>query len=164
MCQKLNLNSNFTKSCKISSSTSVSYPIRVSILHNARQYHYKMQHSNTVRLQWNKLWADNPRKQSSWGQHGAHLGPVGPRWAPYWPHEPCYQGYFTMDLDRYPMLHRLPDIRNRCNPARLFDCTENRNLYNMKIYPILFCGMKLLIQAPASINYLSIAWKQCWCS
>ena len=23
--------------------------------------------------------------------YGAHLGPVGPRWAPYWPHEPCYQ-------------------------------------------------------------------------
>ena len=21
-----------------------------------------------------------------------HLGPVGPRWAPCWPHEPCYQG------------------------------------------------------------------------
>ena len=26
------------------------------------------------------------------GQHGAHLGPVGPRWAPCWPYEPCYQG------------------------------------------------------------------------
>ena len=24
------------------------------------------------------------------GQHGAHLGPVGPRWAPCRPHEPCY--------------------------------------------------------------------------
>ena len=24
----------------------------------------------------------------------AHLGPVGPRWAPYWPHEPCYQGTY----------------------------------------------------------------------
>ena len=22
---------------------------------------------------------------------GHHLGPVGPRWAPWWPHEPCYQ-------------------------------------------------------------------------
>ena len=29
---------------------------------------------------------------SSCGQHGAHLGPVGPRWAPRWPHVPCYQG------------------------------------------------------------------------
>ena len=27
---------------------------------------------------------------SSWGQHGAHLGPTGPRWAPCWPREPCY--------------------------------------------------------------------------
>ena len=26
-----------------------------------------------------------PRYQSSWGQHGAHRGPVGPRWAPSWP-------------------------------------------------------------------------------
>ena len=32
----------------------------------------------------------HPRQQSSWGQHGAQLGPVGPRWAPCWPHEPCY--------------------------------------------------------------------------
>ena len=29
--------------------------------------------------------------------HRAHLGPVGPRWAPCWPHEPCYQGlYFSL--------------------------------------------------------------------
>ena len=35
-----------------------------------------------------------PRQQSSWGQHGAHLGPVGPRWAPCWSHEPCKQGSF----------------------------------------------------------------------
>ena len=25
-------------------------------------------------------------------EHGAHLGPVGPRSAPCRPHEPCYQG------------------------------------------------------------------------
>ena len=36
------------------------------------------------------------RQQSSWGQHGAHMGPVGPRLAPYWPHEPCYQGRFLI--------------------------------------------------------------------
>ena len=29
------------------------------------------------------------------GQHGAHLGPVGPRWAPCWPHETCYQGVYN---------------------------------------------------------------------
>ena len=26
--------------------------------------------------------------------HGAYLGPTGPRWAPCWPQEPCYQGQF----------------------------------------------------------------------
>ena len=33
------------------------------------------------------------------GPTWAHLGPVGPRWAPpCWPHEPCYQGiYITVD-------------------------------------------------------------------
>ena len=36
----------------------------------------------------------HPRQQSSWGQHGAHLGPVGPRWAPCWPHEPRYLGSY----------------------------------------------------------------------
>ena len=38
------------------------------------------------------LYINNPRLQSSWGQHGAHLGPVGPGCAPCWPHKPCYQG------------------------------------------------------------------------
>ena len=28
----------------------------------------------------------------SWRQHGAHLGPTGPRWAPCWPHELCHLG------------------------------------------------------------------------
>ena len=41
-----------------------------------------------------KHWAHFPWTQSSWSQHGAHLGPVGPRLAPCWPHEPCYQGYY----------------------------------------------------------------------
>ena len=38
------------------------------------------------------------REQYSRGQHGAHLGPVGPRWAPCWPQEPCYQGNITSTL------------------------------------------------------------------
>ena len=31
-------------------------------------------------------------QNGSWGQHGAHLRPVGPRRAPCRPYEPCYQG------------------------------------------------------------------------
>ena len=38
------------------------------------------------------------RQQNLWGQHGAHLGPAGPRWGPYWPHEPCYQSSFVVFL------------------------------------------------------------------
>ena len=35
---------------------------------------------------------NNPWEHSSWGQHGAHLGPTGPRWALCWPHKLCYLG------------------------------------------------------------------------
>ena len=34
-----------------------------------------------------------PWEQGSWGQHGANLGPTGPRWAPCRPHELCYLGW-----------------------------------------------------------------------
>ena len=39
---------------------------------------------------------DRPWEQGSWSQHGAHLGPKGPRWAPCWPHELCYLGDFAI--------------------------------------------------------------------
>ena len=40
---------------------------------------------------WLTLWdQDRPREQCSWGQHGVHLGPTGPRWAPCWPHKLSY--------------------------------------------------------------------------
>ena len=40
----------------------------------------------------NLLMICNISSQGSWGPHGAHLGPVGPRWVPCRPHEPCYLG------------------------------------------------------------------------
>ena len=36
-----------------------------------------------------------PWLQGSYGQHGAHLGPVVPRWVPCRPHDPCYLGMCT---------------------------------------------------------------------
>ena len=58
-------------------------------LNNSVEYLAMMPSSN-----WISEYADpcQPREQSSWGQHRAHLGPVGPIWAPWWPHEPCYKG------------------------------------------------------------------------
>ena len=32
------------------------------------------------------------------GQHGALLGPIGPRWAPCWLHELCYLGYYNIQM------------------------------------------------------------------
>ena len=58
---------------------------------------------------------DGPRQQGSWGQHGAHLGPVGPRWAPCWPHERC--------------CHRCLVIQLVC---------EYRNGCSMFIYPLRY--------------------------
>ena len=34
----------------------------------------------------------HPWYKGSWGLHGTHLGPVGPRWIPCRPNEPCYLG------------------------------------------------------------------------
>ena len=39
------------------------------------------------------MWINDPGKQGSRGQHRAHLGLKGPRWAPWWPHELCYLGH-----------------------------------------------------------------------
>ena len=53
-------------------------------------------HMNILQLSYrccglNTLQA-RPWWQDSWSQHGAHLRPTGPRWAPCWPHELCYLG------------------------------------------------------------------------
>ena len=40
-------------------------------------------------------WQLAPQIARFMGPTWAHLGPVGPRWAPYWPHEPCCQGPLT---------------------------------------------------------------------
>ena len=80
------------------------------------KYNFKNEMSSTTK-RWNGIWAQCclnclncsaftssdqfllicilrvPWLQGSWGQHGAHLGPTRPRWAPWWPHELCYLGY-----------------------------------------------------------------------
>ena len=46
---------------------------------------------------------DETAWQGSWGQHGAHLGPTGPRWAPCWPHELFYLVLLWQQLNYFPM-------------------------------------------------------------
>ena len=60
-----------------------------------------------------------PRQQSSRGQHGAHLGPVGLRCAPDWPHEPCYQNgslyiYVYVYVFIYVIYVWVPHVRPHC--------------------------------------------------
>ena len=67
----------------------------------------------------------------SWGQHGAHLGPVGPRWAPCWPHEPCYLGSYTMHNNIAGMIHEQIGVEYywplECLIKSLFMLTSNRH-------------------------------------
>ena len=35
------------------------------------------------------------------GQHRAHLGPTGPKGAPYWPHELCFLGSYETESTRW---------------------------------------------------------------
>ena len=61
----------------------------------ARNNKYMKYHSKLTYQCQNQ---EGPRYQVSWGQHGAHLGSTGPRWAQYWPHEPCYLGLYMVSI------------------------------------------------------------------
>ena len=67
-----------------------------------------------------------PRWKGSCGQHGAHLGPTGPRWAPYWPHEPCYLGRLTLASEVPP-------------PLTGFACRPNKGLQSDTIHAHITC-------------------------
>ena len=55
-----------------------------------------------------------PRYQGSRSPHGDHLGPVGPRWAPCWPHKPCYKGRVPQLLWAKRVDGRAPVSLPRC--------------------------------------------------
>ena len=50
-----------------------------------------------------------PHSRVHWGQHGAHLGPTGLRWAPCWPHELCYLRCFMWHC-------------TKCHEFKMTDC------------------------------------------
>ena len=47
-------------------------------------------------------------------QHGAHLGPAGPRWAPCWPREPCYLGHIYHVFRQLHVNNSNPGGNSRC--------------------------------------------------
>ena len=50
-----------------------------------------------------------------------HLGPVGPRWAPCWPHEPCYQGTISLCWNNLPGLWNVLNCSYKT--AKMFSST-----------------------------------------
>ena len=83
--------------------------------------------------------------QSSWGQHGAHLGPVGPRWAPCWPHEPCYQGLLASErFVKITLMYTSLMEHRKSTKLTYFDC----DIYHY-IKKQTFC----------LISYIHIFWR-----
>ena len=92
-------------------------------------------------------------------KHGAHLRPTGPRWAPCWPHEPCYLGDWCGRQVQYdkipylPLFHTTRSVINSCNCNTLFKiqtlcrCVQ----FSLKVGFILFlnsCPVMLLSALP----------------
>ena len=44
------------------------------------------------------------------GPTWAHLGPTGPRWAPCWPHEPCYLGSSSWKITPSWLVHSIAHV------------------------------------------------------
>ena len=57
------------------------------------------------------------------------MGPTGPRWAPCWPHVPCYQGSASNDLDVWTELKKINGISKQ-TPVSVdgYDCDIVANL------------------------------------
>ena len=72
------------------------------------------------------------RQQGSWGQHGAHLGPTGPGWAPCWPHEFCYLGGCIYLIRRFRQSTENTYLRNNMDGSFFYDhaSTELRNRFH----------------------------------
>ena len=76
------------------------------------------------------------RYQGSWGQYGAHLGPIGPRWAPCWPPEPCYQGWRIFMLSFW--YSSMPMIRHATSAMAIVICKTLKN--HMYLLLVIFCS------------------------
>ena len=87
-------------------------------------------------------------------QHGAHLGPVGPSWAPCWPHGPCYRGYqvafvwFCIPPSNEGLWCCVP---GRCQGRKPFICShsvEGLPDYLVQLNPLMFCWMAWHMRGP----------------
>ena len=105
------------------------------------------------------------------GQYGAHLGPVGPRWAPYWPHELCYQGGEEM-IDKWYQnrsslvqlmachLFRVNPLPNPMITRHKSDC-EEQTLVKTEVKNKHFLSTKCVFESLQNIGRVFYAM-ECW--
>ena len=64
--------------------------LHIGILNMGRERRWPRWIKKALHIGIKRLCMGVPWEQSLWVQHGAHLGPTGPRWALCWPHKLCY--------------------------------------------------------------------------
>ena len=120
----------------------------------------------------------NTQRTGSWSHHGAHLGPVGPRWAPCWPHQPCYQGKEIWnrlgDVSRNPFhslwapnywKHTCYFCMNNNNPIRTYFCTCQNNRADMTCTKLWLNSINnIIIKAKRNLTRFELwIWAQTVC-
>ena len=70
------------------------------------------------------------------GGGGGHLGPVGPRWAPCRPHEPCYQSEYNA-IFHAALYWLLQDINPSLSSQKTLHSSPSRVSYGVSIVRIL---------------------------
>ena len=70
------------------------------------------------------------------GQHGTHLGPTGPRWAPCWPHDSCCRGSFKNEI----LMHR-PRFHDIFASLK-YACSTNPTIHQFRIPQCIFLLQK----------------------
>ena len=121
--------------------------LMIEVIYTLSYYHHQIGNMNCSPLFRLRTWTMVCAVCLSiflWGQHGAHMGPVGPIWAPYWVQGPCYQGCLCA-LARWRGLPEDGDKRISATPvasgfliARFMGTTWGPSGSDRtKVYPIL---------------------------
>ena len=98
-----------------------------------------------------------PRWQASWGQHGAHLGPVGTRWAPMLAQETCY---LVSSLAKSQLFNCLwfQFCHERCSIThQLGHCRESLSKWSLKA-----TTSRLYVTATSFIMPFDLNWHPSW--
>ena len=85
----------------------------------------------------------------------AHLGPVGPRWAPCWPHEPCYQGSSTLWIQTEATVQKGPGEKCSYWGKICFDFCD------LNLWPLTLTFCMDITSVNGKYPMRGTLWKQC---